>query len=89
MTRAIFYSSNIPVFAKFCTVTVRICNKWERILCSCNTGSLVALTRNVQSLYSMDGEDALWRELHGSSVEEGMLALGSMLLFDKEVRCVW
>ena len=36
----------------------------------------------------MDGEDALWRELHGSSVEEGRLALGTMLLLDKEVR-VW
>ena len=45
----------------------------------------VALGSNVQSLYNINGADTLWRELHGSYVQQGQLALAMVLLLDKSV----
>ena len=44
-----------------------------------------AVTLNVQALYNVEGEDALWKELHGWSLEDGRLGLGAVLLSDKEI----
>ena len=50
----------------------------------------VVLASNVQSLYNINGEGTLWRELHGSYVRQGELAL-AMVLFRGQVSssCVW
>ena len=49
----------------------------------------VALASNVQSLYNINGADTLWRELHGSYVQQGELALAMVLLLHKSVLRVW
>ena len=49
----------------------------------------VALASNVQSLYNINGADTLWRELHGSYVQQGKLALAMVLLLHKSVLRVW
>ena len=89
LTRALFYYRYIPV---------SLPNFAERLFWLSTKGkdasvkphrlhpqSLVALTENVQSLYNLEEDVSLWKELHDTSLEEGKLAFGVVLISEKAV----